>query len=295
MKKISLIHDLSGFGKCSLTAAIPVISVMGIQACPLPTAILSSQTGFDSFYIDDYTDKMDTITNEWSKITNNFDGIYSGFLASPLQIEKVLTFISTFNTEGTVILVDPVMGDNAKTIKSFSKELLQGMQQLVSKSTVTTPNLTELCLLTDTSYDSVIQLSHDKEAYLSMVTSLSKQLFKSNTILNPLLRSQTIITTGLHRTQNNQQLIGNLAVTLDKGNEVVSSYYVESAYTGKSFSGTGDLFASIICGGLVKGIEIEDCMKLAVDFLSPAIKEATEENIEKMHGVSFEKYLSMLL
>ena len=86
MKKVALINDLSGFGKCSLTAAIPVISIMGLQACPLPTAVLSAQTGFPSFYCDDFTDKMDFFTIRMAKLDVHFDGIHSGYLASPAQI-----------------------------------------------------------------------------------------------------------------------------------------------------------------------------------------------------------------
>ena len=96
MKRIALINDLSGFGKCSLTAAIPVISVMGIQACPLPTAILSAQTGFEKYYCDDYTDKMDYFTDYWKQMDVSFDGIYSGYLASPGQLEKTLHFLECF-------------------------------------------------------------------------------------------------------------------------------------------------------------------------------------------------------
>ena len=99
MKKIALINDLSGFGKCSLTAAISVVSVMGIHAVPLPTAILSAQTGFPSFYCDDYTDRMDFFTDEWKKMGADFDGIHSGYLAGPSQIKKVLRFLDIFRSE----------------------------------------------------------------------------------------------------------------------------------------------------------------------------------------------------
>ena len=96
MKKIALINDLSGFGKCSLTAAIPVISVLGIQACPLPTAILSAQTGFPEYYCDDYTDKMNYFTDEWANMQVSFDGIYSGYLGSAAQMHNVLYFLENF-------------------------------------------------------------------------------------------------------------------------------------------------------------------------------------------------------
>ena len=109
MKKIALINDLSGFGKCSLTAAIPVISVLGIQACPLPTAILSAQTGFDSYFCDDYTEKMNLFTNEWKKMGVSFDGIYSGFLAGPEQMKKVFYFLEQFKTKENIYMLDPIM------------------------------------------------------------------------------------------------------------------------------------------------------------------------------------------
>ena len=112
MKKIAVLNDLSGMGKCSLTAAIPVISVMGIQACPLPTAVLSCQTGFPSYYCDDYTDRMDIIIDEWKKLNFVPDGIYTGFLADAAQADKAVRFIREFKTEDTRILVDPVMGDD---------------------------------------------------------------------------------------------------------------------------------------------------------------------------------------
>lgn len=96
MKRVALINDLSGLGKCSLTAAIPVISVMGIQACPLPTAILTAQTGFGNFFCDVYTDRMGYFTEEWKKMEISFAGIYSGYLASSLQVEKVMCFLMSF-------------------------------------------------------------------------------------------------------------------------------------------------------------------------------------------------------
>ena len=110
MKKIALINDLSGFGKCSLTAAIPVISVMGLQACPLPTAILSAQTGFADYFCDDYTDRMDEFTEQWKKMEVSFQGIYSGYLAGSRQLEKVIHFLDQFKKEDTLYLADPIMG-----------------------------------------------------------------------------------------------------------------------------------------------------------------------------------------
>ena len=110
-KKVAVINDLSGLGRCSLTAAISVLSAMGIQTCPLPTAILSSQTEYPSYYCYDFTDKMDYFRQEWKKLGTCFSGIYTGYIASVPQIEEIFHFLDTFQTPDTFLLVDPVMGD----------------------------------------------------------------------------------------------------------------------------------------------------------------------------------------
>ena len=111
-KKIAVINDLSGFGRCSLTAAISVLSAMGVSPCPLPTAILSAQTGYPSYYCDDYTDKMEYFRREWKKMGARFDGIYTGFVAGEEQIRQIFRFLDTFYQESSFLLVDPVMGDD---------------------------------------------------------------------------------------------------------------------------------------------------------------------------------------
>ncbi len=282
MKKIALINDLSGFGKCSLTAAIPVISAMGIQACPLPTAILTAQTGFDSYYCDDYTDKMDTFTEEWSKMAIAFDGIYSGYLASPLQMEKVVHFLDCFQKEDTLYLADPILGDNGKAHPFFNQELLSGMKALTSRATIITPNLTELCLLAGADYDALYAHSQ-KEDYFQRIQSICEEL------LAHARHPQTILVTGILRNQLTGTTVSNLAIS---ATECVS---VETPYTGTSFSGTGDLFASVICGCLVKGLSLQDAMNKAANFLQPAIEEATKLEIPRNHGIYFEKYLGLLM
>lgn len=282
MKRIALINDLSGFGKCSLTAAIPVISVMGMQACPLPTAILTAQTGFDEYFCDDYTDKMDVFTNQWKKMGVKFDGIYSGFLADSLQIEKVCNFLEQFKTEDTLYLADPVMGDHGKPYDMFTKEFLQGMKALVQKADVITPNLTELCLLADVDYEEMTA-HRGEEAYVKRVQEVCERLQAKSE------HKQTIVVTGIVHTKEDKEYIGNLAVS-EKEN-----FYIENPYTGMGFSGTGDLFASVICGSLVKGLSIRKAMEKASYFLQEAIEEASAEKIPSVHGVNFEKYLSRLL
>lgn len=282
MKKVALINDLSGFGKCSLTAAIPVISVMGMQACPLPTAVLSAQTGFESYYCDDFTDRMDFFTDQWKKMDVSFDGIYSGFLASPLQMDKVLRFLELFEGKDTIYLADPVMGDNGKGYGIFSREFLREMKELTRRADVITPNLTEMCFLADEDYAAIVAHRQEQDYTVRIQDVCQKLIAKAS-------KPQTVMVTGIIREKDNRQYIGSLAVTEKE------HFYVETPYTGKSFSGTGDLFASVVCGSLVKGLSINEAMEKATAFLQVAIEEATAENIPTAHGVQFEKYLDRLM
>ena len=281
MKKIALINDLSGFGKCSLTAAIPVISVLGIQACPLPTAILSAQTGFPDYYCDDYTDKMNRVTDAWKAMQESFDGIYSGYLGSAAQMHNVLYFLETFQTKDTLYLADPVMGDNGRRIRIFTQELLDCMKELTKHANVITPNLTELCLLADMDFDALTSHASDAD-YLSYIEDTARRL------LPKACTDQTIVITGIVRKLPEQSFVGNLAVTSD------NCCYTETPYRGESFSGTGDLFASVIAGSLINGLSIGEAMQKAVRFLWPAIEEASRDNVPKNHGIYFEKYLHLL-
>ena len=174
-KKIAVINDLSGFGRCSLTAAISVISAMGIQACPLPTAILTAQTGYPHYYLDDYTDKMDIYRQEWQKMGQHFDGIYTGFVASEAQIDQIFHFIDTFYTSDTFLLVDPVMGDDGIKYDMFTPKLLEKMNALVGEADIITPNLTELCLLTDADYDAIIDIA-DTRILIDVIGELASTL-----------------------------------------------------------------------------------------------------------------------
>ncbi len=282
MKKVALINDLSGFGRCSLTAAIPVISAMGIEACPLPTAILTAQTGFPSYYCDDYTDRMDRFVEEWSKMQVTFDGIYSGYLASPRQMKQVANFLDRFQKEDTLYLTDPIMGDNGQKYPFFNKELLNGMKELTSRATIITPNLTEACLLADTSYEDIY--AHRYEAdYLIRVQELALGLLEQNH------SEQTVIVTGILQEDSDGLYVTNLAVSREE------FACTSTPYTGISFSGTGDLFSSAICGYLVNGTPLQEAMDRTVDFLQPAIEEATNNAIPRDFGIPFQKYLSRLM
>ena len=285
MKKIAVLNDLSGMGKCSLTAAIPVISVMGIQACPLPTAVLSAQTGFPSYYCDDYTDRMDAIMEEWKKMDFYPDGIYTGFLADARQADKAVEFIEQFAKEDTKILIDPVMGDNGEEYPIYTEALCEKMRFLVRRATVITPNLTEALLLL---YGA--QRAHVLWKELSLMDEERLQKFTESTgkELSKEFDTEVVITGIDLPARENHQEIGNLICQ-----DGVQTW-VSTVKEGGSYSGTGDLFASVLSAGMVKGMDTVDSVRKAVKFLSKGIHDAVLEGTDRNEGICFERYLSEL-
>ena len=285
MKKIAVLNDLSGMGKCSLTAAIPVISVMGIQACPLPTAVLSAQTGFPSYYCDDYTDRMDKIMAEWKKMDFHPDGIYTGFLADALQADKAVEFIEIFGREDTRILVDPVMGDNGEEYPVYTEELCEKMRFLVKRASVITPNLTEALLLlygTERAHELWKEITVlEENELLEFVENTGDKLAKE-------FATEVVITGIDLPMRENHQEMGNL---ICRDGEAI---WVTAVKEGGSYSGTGDLFASVLSAGMVKGMDTVDSVRKAVKFLSKGIHDAVLEGTDRNEGICFERYLAEL-
>jgi pyridoxine kinase len=286
LKKIAVIQDLSGLGKCSLTAAIPVISVMGVQAVPLPTAVLSNQTGYPSYYCDDYTEHMEQIMTEWEKRKFSPDGIYTGFLADEEQADKILDFFQRFRTENTMVLVDPVMGDNGRAYGIYTEGLREKMLQLVGNAHVITPNLTEALLLLygkegmEKRYASLLELDGRKR--LEQIGKIGEQLKKEYGL-------QAAVITGVEsQAELCVHQMGNLVV------ENGHSSWCFAPKIGGSYSGTGDLFASVLSAGLVKEMSMMSCVELAVNFLSKAIAQTVQEGTDRNDGVCFEAYLGEL-
>lgn len=309
VKKIAVINDLSGFGRCSLTAAISVLSVMGVQACPLPTAILSGQTGYPSFYCDDYTEKMEYFRQEWEKMDVAFDGIYTGYVADEAQISQIFRFLDTFYHKKQMpggsaakkaagvnetalpgsrpfLLVDPVMGDEGRVYKMFTPQLLEQMKRLAAQADIITPNLTELCLLTGRDFHQVKHAAEDGQL-LETVERLAREMIAKG--------PQTVVVTGIGYTDpaDGNAKIGNLVVT--EGTSGVESRFFSFPYVGGSFSGTGDLFASILAGAMARGDDMFQSVELAGEFIERAMKDAVSEGVERNDGANYEKYLRMLL
>ena len=286
LKKIAVIQDLSGLGKCSLTAAIPVLSVMGVQAVPLPTAVLSNQTGYPSYYCDNYTEHMEQIMDEWEKRGFSPDGIYTGFLADEEQADKILDFLRRFRKEKTMVLVDPVMGDNGNAYGIYTEGLREKMLQLVGNAHVITPNLTEALLLLygkegmEKRYASLLELDGRKR--LEQIGKIGEQLKKEYGL-------QAAVITGVEsQAELCVHQMGNLVV------ENGHSSWCFAPKIGGSYSGTGDLFASVLSAGLVKEMSMMSCVELAVNFLSKAIAQTVQEGTDRNDGVCFEAYLGEL-
>ncbi len=153
-KKIAVVNDFCGFGRCSISVSLPIISAMKIQCCPLPTSIFSNHTGYESFYYTDYTKHMEAYFKEWKKLDLRFEGILTGFLGSLEQIDIVRRFLQEFRESNTITVIDPVMGDNGRLYPTYSEALAKQMVTLVPYADILTPNLTEACILTETEYRS---------------------------------------------------------------------------------------------------------------------------------------------
>ncbi len=268
MKKIAVINDISGFGKCSLTAALPVISAHGIQCCPLPTGVFSNQTGYESFKSVDLTDYMQGFANEWKKLGVSFDGILTGFIPNSRQGEIISDFIDSFKDENTVVAVDPIMGDDGEIYPCYDENSINAVRSLAEKADIITPNLTELALLCEKD----LRLDYSEAEIADMAASLGNKI---------------VVVTGIRLGESE---IGN-AVCCGERFEIIKSERL-----GNNFSGTGDIFSAYVLSEYIKGSDIFSAVKKASSFIEKAIEETLKEESEKQYhadGIAFEKLLSI--
>ena len=268
-KKIAVINDFSGFGRCSIAVALPILSVMKVQCCPLPTSIFSNHTGFPSYFFEDYTSRMVPYMQEWKKLDLHFNGICSGFLGSKEQIEIVKKFFKEFKTEETQIIVDPVMGDYGKPYPTYTEEMCGEMKKLVEFADILTPNVTEACVLTDTPY---------KEKWkIEEIQEMAEKIHK----MGPKKIAITCIVQG--------GFIANFCYEEGQQPKVLRTHK-----EGTQRSGTGDIFASIIAADAVNGVPFYKSVKKASDFIKKCIIRSQELNIPLTDGVCFEEVLGKL-
>jgi pyridoxine kinase len=270
-KKIAVINDLSGYGRCSLTVVLPILSALKIQCCPVPTSILSNHTGFPTYFFDDYTDKMPEYIAQWKKLELSFDGIYSGFLGSEAQIQIVIDMIKEFSTPETKVIIDPIMGDHGKAYQTYTPLMCSRMKELVGFGDIVTPNLTEACILTGREYR--------KEGW-----KRSELIQMASEIRN--MGPKEVVITGIKE----GSYITNVVLEKDG-----TGHFLRTLRVGSERPGTGDVFSSIVAAQAVKGISLTDGVKKAADFVKHCILKSDELNVPKENGVCFEELLSLLI
>lgn len=270
-KKVAAIHDLSGLGRCSLTVILPVLSVMGVQCCPVPTAILSTHTGgFGDVVLRDLTDYTIPALEHYKKLGENFDCIYSGFLASTGQIDHCLEFFNSF--PDSLKVVDPVMGDHGKSYRTCTKDLCDRMIELVSIADVITPNLTEASILLGERYPTAPLTSGMAKSWLVRLSEKGPD---------------TIVITSIVLADGTSCNIG-----YDKKNN--SFWKVTCDYVPVSYPGSGDIFSSVLVGGLLKGDSLPIAMNRASSFAEIAIKTTYSYSTEPRYGIMIESCLDWL-
>lgn len=266
-KKIAIVNDISGFGRCSVTVALPILSAMRIQCGIVPTAILSNHTEYPDYSMLDFTPYMKDYLDKWNRLHLSFDGIYTGFLGSKEQLVIILNMLDRFSFKH--IIVDPVMGDHGMIYDSYTKEMCDSMRELVRHATLTTPNLTELCLLTSQEYN--------KHITVAGIEKMCQTLAKNG--------PSQIIVTGIEQ----EDMLGN-AIYENGSFDVLYEKKVLPLRPG-----TGDVFASIIAGSCLHNISLKEAVQTAAQFIGICLESSKKRNIPINDGVCFEEHLNILV
>ncbi|MBQ3392080.1 MAG: pyridoxamine kinase [Lachnospiraceae bacterium] len=272
MKRIVTIQDISCLGKCSLTAALPVISAMGVETAVLPTAVLSTHTMFEGAVILNLEDQIEPVSRHWESLQFHFDAVYTGYLASHRQIDLVKDFFRRFGKEDTLRFVDPAMADYGKLYSGFDGTFPAAMASLCGEADIIVPNITEACLMTGAPYR-----TDPDEAYI-------RELLER---LAALGTRRAVVLTG---------------VTPDSGKTGVSCldiregrfFSLSQEKLPRSYHGTGDLFASVTLGALMRDFSLEEALRLAADFVGAAIAETIAHDPGKTYGTDFEAVIPFL-
>jgi pyridoxine kinase len=273
-KRIAAIHDLSGFGKCSLTVVLPILSAAGIEVCAVPTAVLSSHTGgLPDYTYRDLTADMPGFTKQWNQLGLQFEALYSGFLGSHEQIAIVSDFFDTFRTIDNLIMVDPVMADNGRLYPTITPPMVSGMAQLCSKADLIVPNLTEAAFLLGEEFQDGPYTRNYIEGLLVRLSALGpKQVVITGVWFNP-------------------DLLGAAGYDRETG----SVSYAFSPRINGYYQGTGDIFSSVLLAVILNDMSLGNAMQLAVDFASRCIRRTKEAGTDVRCGVNFESGLPNLM
>lgn len=273
VRKVAAVHDLSGVGRVSLTVVIPILSSMGFQVCPLPTAVLSNHTQYSSFSFLDLTDEMPRIISEWKRLGFQFDAFYTGYLGSPRQIRIVSDFIDDFRQQDSLVVIDPVLGDNGRLYTNFDKSMIKEMQQLITKADVITPNLTELFFLLDSSYKEE-NTDEELKAYLRQLSDKGPQIVIITSV--PVLNDNHKTSVYAYNRQGNRY------------------WKITCPYLPAHYPGTGDTFTSVITGALMQGDSLPIALDRATQFILQGIRATFGYEYDNREGILLEKVLHNL-
>lgn len=274
--RVAAVHDLSGLGRCSLSVVLPVLSAMGAQCCPLPTAVLSAHTAFPaseqaSFL--DLTAEMGQSVRHWQELRVHFDAIYSGFLGSVAQIGVLRQLIDSFRQKETLVLVDPVMGDHGKRYRTYTPDMCAQMKELAERADIITPNLTEAALLLEEPYSAVPTSQAGMEQWLARLSKNGER---------------SVVVTGVSFAPG---MVG--AGCFDRARGKIR--FAMARQEEGQFSGTGDLFASVVLGALLRGETLEQGVARSVDFIQHCVSHTLAAGTPVLDGVQFEPLLRELM
>lgn len=272
-KNVLAIHDISCFGKCSITTALPIISACGVTCTVLPTAVLSTHTGgFTNYTVRDLADDLIPIVNHWKTLNIKFDAIYTGYLASESQVAMIEEIIKMFKTDNTKVIVDPVMADNGKLYPGFDKKFAKRMGELTKSADIIVPNFTEASYILNTEYNP----NPTKEEVKAMVKALKEY------------SGADVLVTGV---KDGDDKLGG--AVLEKNMPEIQYAYGKKIEG--SYHGTGDIFASAVTASLMRGHSLIEATKFACDFTSKAVELTKDEIEDSRFGVDFENALPVLL
>lgn len=273
VRRIAAIHDLSGIGRTSLMAVIPILSTMGFNVCPLPTAILSNHSQYPDFSFLDLTEEMPRIIDQWEKLGVTFDAIYTGYMGSPRQIEIVCGFIERFRTADTLVVVDPVLGDNGHLYSKMTQEMVEEMRRLACRADVLTPNLTEAFALLDRPYKTDCTTEELKD----LIAELSEMGPDTVTITGVPVPGQSGLTSVIARSKSD-----------------LRTWKVTCPYLPAHYPGTGDSFTSVITGSLLQGDSLPIALDRAAQFILQGIRSTFGYRMDNRDGILLERVLPNL-
>ena len=270
-QKLVVINDIAGYGRCAASMALPIISVLGVQACLVPTAVFSNHTGYATWHFDDYTAQMPLYLDAWKKLSLTFDGIYVGFLGSDAQVEIIRSFLKEHPE--SMVIVDPVLGDHGKTYSTVTPAHCERIRELAGTADIITPNITEACLLTGTSFKESGWTEHELFTLCEKLRSLGPK--------------KAVITGIL----GDDCLINFYYETDDTAACKLRTGICESPLAGPYRHGTGDIFASIIAADALRHIPLPASVRKASDFIRQCIAASQALQIPEEEGVCFENFL----